>query len=194
MSGILQTFYQVFGAGQVIAWNVRAANFRLLDGDAVDVSFFLNGAIVGVAKQVDSGFYLKSDAVFDKVEISSAAAQTVKFTAGSAEAGAASAVSISGDVSTVGKNAAFVHSGPAVIPVSSQVLAANPARRFLLIQNNDASATVFLNLSGGVASLNNGLKLSPGASAVFDVVVPTGGIVAISDGVIAGGLLAIIEA
>lgn len=182
MSGLLQTIEQVFTAGQSLSWATSARNFRLLAGSAVDIRFFFNGAIVGEAEQVDSGFYLKSPDVFDRVQIDSAAGQTVKFTIGAAEAGTADAVSITSmpavAVASVPTNGGAVSHGWAVAGASAQVLAANPARKFLVLQNI-GSGDVHFTLDGTAAAVTTH-KLLPGASATFDFFVPTGAVMVYS--------------
>lgn len=81
----------------------------------------------------------------------------------------------------------------AVGVASAQLVAANAARRFLLIQNTDAAADVFLNVAGAAAVLNQGIKLSPGASVLFDVATPDGAVFAIASAATAAGAVVVVE-
>lgn len=85
----------------------------------------------------------------------------------------AGTVSISG-----GSN--FVNSAPAVTNASAALLAANASRRYVLIQNNHATATVYLNFSAA-ATAGNGIKLDPGASYESGFSAHLGAINAIGD-------------
>lgn len=79
-----------------------------------------------------------------------------------------------------------------VTTVSGLLLAAKADRRFLMVQNNDVSATVYLNVAGAAATVN-GLKLLPGASVIFDVATPATAIYAISSVNTAANAVAVIE-
>jgi len=67
-----------------------------------------------------------------------------------------------------------------VTNASSSLVADNPLRRFLAIQNNGAGS-VFVNVAGVAATLVNSLKIGPGASLMFDAFTPTGQVFAIGD-------------
>ena len=87
---------------------------------------------------------------------------------------------------------AMTQSAAAVTTSSAQLVAAKSDRRFLLIQNNDASATVYLNVAGAAAT-TAGLKLAPGASVIFDVCAPSAAIFAIASANTAANAVAVIE-
>lgn len=87
--------------------------------------------------------------------------------------------------------AAVVQSAPAVGTASVQMLAANLARKLLLLQNGNAAAKVWVNLAGAAASSADGVLLAPGASLLLDVCCPTAAIFAISD--TAGAALVVVE-
>lgn len=203
MSGLLKTFSQNVGAGSSTRFHAAGKNFRILSGTALTVRFFSKGSEVGIADAVDSGFYLFADEVFDELRIESPTAQTIKFTMGSGEAGAATAVSISGSVEVtndVGNPlpvsqtfaAAFTQTAVDVGVASAQILAAKANRKFLLVQNNDATATVYLNLTGAAATATD-LKLAPGASVVLDQATPSAAITAIASAATAAGAVVVIE-
>lgn len=188
MSGLLKTISQAVGAGSSTAFFLVGSNFRLLAGDNVTIKFFAGGAEAGVAEGVDPGFYLKAaDALFDEIRFESPTAQTIKFTSGSGEAGAAAAVSISGTVTEQSANLAYAQTDALNVGVASaQLVAANGARRFLLIQNHDAATDVYLNLAGAAATLN-GIKVpAGGGSLLLDAALCTGAINAIAAAAIAG--------
>lgn len=53
-------------------------------------------------------------------------------------------------------------SAPKVTNQSREVRARNPSRRYLLIQNNSTSGTVYVNLNGEEATAKTGIRLTPG--------------------------------
>lgn len=55
---------------------------------------------------------------------------------------------------------AFVNAAAAVTNASAQLLAANPLRQYLLIQNNDITGSIYLNF-GAMATTANGIRLGP---------------------------------
>lgn len=67
-----------------------------------------------------------------------------------------------------------------VTNASAQLLAANAARQYLLIQNKDAAGAIYINF-GAVATIANGIKLNPGDSYELSAAVSTQSIFAISD-------------
>lgn len=174
-------------------FNAQGAYFRLIDGTNVDVSFYRRGAVVGSARGMNAGFFAraKDGEVFDAVELVSATAQTAKLLIGSAESGAASAVTVSGTVPVVLPVVPFTQTNPAVGIASGLLVAANAARKFLMVQNLSVSQDVVLNLAGGAAVLASGVKLAPGASLLLDVATPSGAINAIASA--AGAVVVVVE-
>lgn len=187
---------QIFGAGDKQLFVTGGRYLSVRAGTNLSVRFLKNNSYLAeLFTGANAGFFYdagddKSE-WFDAVELISPAAQTVTVFASRARIGEASAVSVTSLPSVAG---AFVHTSPAVIPVSQLLLAANAARKFLMVQNNDASAILYLNLNGGAAGVGLGsVKLLPGASLVLDVAVPNGAVYVYSDSVIAAGVLAVVE-
>lgn len=81
----------------------------------------------------------------------------------------------------VPKSANFTSTAKAVTNVSAQMVAANLQRQYLLIQNNHASASLFLGFGAGPALLAGGVKIVPGGSYEFASCVPTAAVHAIAD-------------
>ena len=65
------------------------------------------------------------------------------------------------------------HGTVAVTGASGTVLAANANRRYLLLQNDDASATIYLRLGTAAAVLNSGLRLNA-AGGSHEMTMPAG--------------------
>lgn len=86
----------------------------------------------------------------------------------------AGTVSISGGTNKV-------NSAPPVTNASTAILAANSLRKSLLIQNNHATATIYLNFSAA-ATAANGVKIGPGGAYEDPSMVPhLGAVNAIGD-------------
>lgn len=117
-----------------------------------------------------------------RVSHADAAEQTVTLLIGNGTSADSSKVGGAVAVSSMPATAqAMTQSAPAVGLASAQILAAKEDRRFLMLQNTHASAKIHVNLTGAAAAAANGIMLSPGASLVLDVCVPSGAITAISD-------------
>lgn len=75
---------------------------------------------------------------------------------------------------------AFTNTNPAVTNASSVILAANAARKFLMIQNKDAAGNIYI-VFGAAATVALGIKIAPGQTLTLDAKVPAGSINAIGD-------------
>lgn len=84
-----------------------------------------------------------------------------------------------GVVSVANVNGAFVNAEKTVTNASAQMLAANAARRMLIVQNKDAAGNIYVTLDGAAATLTNGIKIAPGSSLILDVYAPVGAVMAI---------------
>jgi hypothetical protein len=71
---------------------------------------------------------------------------------------------------------AFTQGRASVTNVANPLLAANAARRYLLIQNNDASQNLRVTLDGSAPAVGSGFRLKPGESLEITTYAPTGAI------------------
>ncbi len=168
------------GAGQRIEFVEQADFFRILSASQpITVEIYRHGAEVSEAVEIGAGYAEKIPDGFDKIAITSATAQTIQFV-----------TRIGGDVRydtpptgnvTITNTAgAFTHAAPTITSASAQLRPANSARRYLLIQNNDASGDIFVRLDGAAATAANGIKVaSGGGSYELQGFVPNGAITAI---------------
>lgn len=154
--------------------------FRLLAAtDPVTVTFYRNGAEVAEADHVGEGYAEKFRLEgFDRFAIVSATAQTLQFVARLGN-DVLYDTPPTGDVQVTNVNGAFTQSQKTVTNASAQLLAANAQRRYLLIQNNDASGDVYINLTGVAATTANGIKIAAGGSYECQGFAPTAAITAI---------------
>lgn len=86
---------------------------------------------------------------------------------------------LQGSVTISNVNGAFTQAQKTVTNASAVLLAANTARRFLLVQNKDASGDIYVTLDGSAATTANGIKVAAGGSIELQGYVPTGALYAI---------------
>lgn len=76
-------YKETLSAGVPVSWNISGRHFRLVDTTGpVNIEFYRNGAEVSEAIEVEAGYsewWPEDSRGFDKVTITSATAQTVKF-------------------------------------------------------------------------------------------------------------------
>ncbi|WP_312129343.1 hypothetical protein [Diaphorobacter nitroreducens] len=82
--------------------------------------------------------------------------------------------------STVVPRAAFTNAAVNVTNASAQIKPANAGRQYMMVQNKDAAASVWLSF-GAAATTANGIKIGPGGSWESGVVVPSNAVHAIGD-------------
>lgn len=132
---------------------------------------------------MNSGFFARSKAgeVFDSVELLSGSSQSIKALIGESEAGAASEVSVSGEVVVSQHLGVMAGKSVASIGVASSSFRGPELRRYLFLQNlAPVGGGVVFMMPDGVAALNTGYKLEPGDSLTFDVWVPQATLYAIA--------------
>jgi len=91
----------------------------------------------------------------------------------------AGASQVSGSMTLAGQQGAFTSTQKTVTNASASMIAANAARRYLLIQNNDAAGDIYINLAGAAATTLNSIKIAAGSSYECQGYVPTGAVFAI---------------
>jgi hypothetical protein len=170
----------IFTAGERKEYYDPGDFFRLLGAvDPVTVTFYRAGAEVAEAEGVGEGYAEKFRVDgFDRFAIESATAQTLQFVARLGN-DVAYDTPPNGDVTITNVNGTFTQTQRTVTNASAQLLAANAARRYLLIQNNDASGDVYVNLTGVAATTANGIKIAAGGSYECQGFAPTAAITAI---------------
>jgi len=91
----------------------------------------------------------------------------------------AGSVTVSNFPAEVVPNGAFTNTQKTVTNASGVLVAANAARRYLMIQNNDAAGIIYVTLDGTAATTAKGVKISAGGSYELQGFVPSGEIRAI---------------
>lgn len=171
-AGVMQEYYS------------PATFFRLLDTvDPVDVTFYLAGKEIERLENVTEGFAIRFDlgpegGGFDRIQLLSATTQSVTFVS-AYRADVFYDQPPTGNVAVTNTGGAFTQSQKTVTNASAQLLAAKSDRRYLLIQNNDASGIIYVTLDGTAATTAKGIKIDAGGSYECQGYLPTGEIRAI---------------
>lgn len=159
--------------------------FRLMEAELpVNVTFYRDGKKTKEALGVRAGFAEDfEDGGFDRVDIlNGATPNDVQFVV---RLGSRIEYDVPpiGQVEVVNTSGAFTQSEPAVTNAAGGVvvLAANPIRRYLLVQNNDALANLRVTLDGSAPTATHGIKLAPDGALEMSNYVPTGQVRVIAD-------------
>lgn len=171
-------------ANQAQEFHEEGNFFRILEASsALTVTYYKNGKELVKADGVAGGYAESFGESYDRYSIVSATAQSVQFVARLGNSVAYDKAPI-GNVNITNKDAlqgAFVQAAATVANVSGALKAANVARRYLLVQNKDATGVIYITLDGSAATVAAGIKIGPGASYELQGYVPSGAINAIGD-------------
>jgi hypothetical protein len=167
-------------------WDIQDAGefFRLMDTDgAVNVTLFKNGSLQNRIENVQAGLWRRGEFDWVRIEDATGSANNVEVVIDNQDVGydrGAANVSIIGtpNVSIVGNGVTHTQTAATVTNASAQLVAANSARKYLMIQNN-GGGDIFLNFSGAAATTGNGVKLMPGMSWESGFYVPRAAVQAI---------------
>ncbi len=171
-------------AGVQQEFNELADFLRIMKATPNDivVIFYKQGREVSKSTGIGAGYaerFLSGD--FDRIVISSATGGTVDFVMRLGNDVRFDAPP-TGNVEVLNLTAAqgaFEQTIVTVTNASGQLLAANAARRYLLIQNNDAAGDVYVTLDGTAATTAKGIKIAAGGSYECQGFVPSGAVFAI---------------
>lgn len=168
-------------AGVAVEFQEDADFIRIMAASTSDVEliFYQDGREVSRAENVGAGYAERFlNGRFNKIRITSAAGSTIKLIMRLGnevrfDAPPTGAVTISGQQGT------FTQAQKTVTNASAQLLAANASRRYLLIQNKDASGDIYVTLDGTAATTTKGIKIAAGGSLEVANYCPSGEIFAI---------------
>lgn len=170
-------------ANQRVEFNEDADFFRLMQAvGPVTVEYYRNGAEVAEGTNVLAGYaeQFVDTGGFDKFAITNVYGATQSITFATRLGNVVSYdTPPNGNVIITNTGGAFTQAQATVTNASGQLAAANPARRFLLVQNNDASGNVYVTVDGSAATTAKGILLPPGGSMEISNFVPTGQVNAI---------------
>lgn len=181
----MQTFTQSFTGSTTWTLNVPGKYFTTLAcGNPINVRFYHGGKQLDLGQisqllaglEVTLGNIGDIEAAFDRIEIDVTGADTVQVGIGN---GQARYNRSQGSVAVTNVRGAMTNTAPTVTNASTTLVAANATRSYLLIQNNHASADVYVRLDGAAATLTTGVKIPAGGSYELVGFVPTGAVTAI---------------
>lgn len=172
----MRTYDKTFTGAEATPFAIPGRYFRLMlvpTGNTVDVNLYRNGSIVYEAKGVEAGFYAIPKDGFDRFEIVSTVAQTIKFAISDGYGGydrTVGSVAISGGVSIV-RGATLGHAANANVGLSAgQVLSALAGTKAAYFRA-DAANTAPIYLGGsGVTTANAVIRLNPGDVYIDDTI------------------------
>lgn len=170
----MQTFAQSFAGATTWELNVPGAYFATLECSyPVNVRFYKGGKLLdlGEIKGLMAGLEVSfggcgtgAAAAFDRVQIDVQAGDAVKVGIGNGQARYNRAqASVTVVTNTQPQSALFDNQNKTVTNASAVMLAANPLRQYLLVQNKDAGGNLFLSF-GKAATAANGVRVIPGGA------------------------------
>lgn len=171
----MRTYDKQFTAAGTAIFALAARYFRLMSvavGQVVNVNLYRNGTIVYEAVGVETGFYSVPKEGFDRVEITTAVAQTVKFAVSDGFGGydkTTDAVSVVGNVSVVPVAGGTIANGAAVaVGTAAVVAAASGGRRAIYFRAAPTNTDAIYLGSSAVTVANAAIKLNPGDTYIED--------------------------
>lgn len=189
----MQTYSQTFTGNTTWTLNVPGKYFTTLAcSNPINVRFYKGGKQLDLGQissllaglEVTLGNISDTEAAFDRVEIDVTGNDTVTIGIGNGQARynrSQGNVQIIGTVpvSVSNVSGAFTNAQATVTNASAQIKAANSVRRYMLIQNNDATGDIYVRLDGTASTIGTGVKIPAGGSYELQGFVPTGAITAI---------------
>lgn len=170
----MQQFIQAIAAGRTWQLQTGGDYFRLVScPDPVDVKFFRAGQEVASATQMDTGFYLKPAGGFDRIDIQSATAQTIKIMVLVGDGGYDRFnVDFSGAATISVKQGTTINDLPAVnIGIAATAIVAADATRKALRMKNAGTADIYIG-SAAVTVAAAAIKIAPGETWIEDQAAP----------------------
>lgn len=187
-------FAQVLAAGVGVEVTEESDFLRVIESEADDLTiiFYQQGREVARSEGIGAGYFERFGGQgFDRVRVTSTAGGLVRFAlrkgaqvgydrpVGSVGISGVVDVSVGNFPAPAATGGAFAQAAATVTNASGQLRAANAARRYLLVQNNDLSGTIFVTVDGSAATAAHGIKIGPGGSIELQGYAPTGAVFAI---------------
>lgn len=151
----------------------------ILSPTILQFDFFSHGQEIARAENVGEGYSEQFGVQFDSIKIkSTAGGNAVAFVIRyGSKVGYDKPPT--GTVTLSGQSGSFVNASATVTNASATLVAANAGRRYLLIQNNDATGVIYVTLDGQTATAALGVKIAAGGSIELQGYVPVGAVKAI---------------
>lgn len=184
----MQSYTQTFASAQTWTLNVPGKFFTVLACNSnVTIRLYKNskrldlGEIVNIGAGIEIGGY-NSGVDFDQVQIDIAGADTVQVGIGNGQArynrNVSNTIMLTNKQSQSG---AFVQAAATVGTASANLLAANTARQYLLIQNTGSSGNIYVQFGPIPATTTAGIKIAPGGFYEQTDIISTQSVQAIGD-------------
>ena len=186
----MQTYSQTFATATTWELNVTGRYFTTLEcNQPVNVRFYRGGQLLDAGDirgllaglEMTLGDINDTRPAFDRVQVDVQAGDTVKIGIGNGQGRynrAAATVTVTSNI--VPQTAVFDNLQKTVTSASAVLLAANAAREYLLVQNNNATGSLFVSF-GKTATVTNGVRVIPGGSLELIGVCTTQAIHCIGD-------------
>ena len=152
---------EIMPAAATKRFDVAGRFFRLVSAvGAVNIEFFrdkrrINETVHGVT----TGFYFRGE--FDAFEVYSAGGDSLNMITSMGEVGYSDSVTVAGGSVAIAPETGVTQAAATVTNASAVLNAANPGRTFLAVQNKSSSGTIYINLTGGAATVANGIEIPP---------------------------------
>ena len=148
-------------AGATLEFYETGDFLRLIEcNNPVTIRAYNLGAELVNAEGVSEGYAEKFSQQFTSIKITSATTQTLQFVVRLGNV-------VYYDAPPVGAalNGAFTQANATVTNASAQLKAQNLSRRYLFVQNNDASGDIYITLDGSGATTAKGIKIGANGGA-----------------------------
>lgn len=168
-------------ASQRLEFSVQGDFFRLMQAaQPLMVQFYRNGAEIAEAVDVAAGYAERfRTQKFDRIAITNGAiSQSVQIAARDGN-DVAYDTPPNGNVQITNNGGLFSQTTHTVTTTSSQLKAQATLRRYLLIQNRNATGIIYVMVNGLTATVADGIEIGPGGSLEFNTFVPIAAITAI---------------
>jgi hypothetical protein len=173
-------------AGQTVEFFEPGDFFRVMEADnPLTVIFYSAGKEVARADGVLEGYAERfRGGQFDRVWVSSATTQVLQLVTRlgndvAYDKAPTGATTVTNTVTVVVEPDPVAQAQRTVTNASAQMIAANATRRYLFVQNNDATGVIYLNVAGAAATVANGIRILPGESFEMANPAPSAAIFAI---------------
>lgn len=184
----MQSYTQTFTGPYTWELNVPGKFFTVLACNAnVNIRLYKGGKrldlgeITNIGAGIEIGGF-NSGVDFDRVQIDIAGADTVQVAIGNGQArynrNVSNTVMLTNKQSQSG---ALANSAATVGTASAQLLAANTARQYLLVQNIGQSGNIFVTFGAAAATTTTGIKIAPGGFYEQTDLISTQAVQAIGD-------------
>lgn len=163
----MQTYLQTFAGPTTWEMNVSGTYFTTLQcTNPVNVRLYKGGQLLdlGSINGLLAGLEV-FEVEFDRVQIDITGADVVQIGIGKGNARynrQNAAVAVTSSKQSI--SAAFANSQKTVTNASAQLIAANTARQYMLIQNNDNAGIVYIGFGATAVTALTGVKILPGGS------------------------------